>query len=106
MQFQNISAVERKISEINPEADSKVRVIGTVISKAENSFILDDGKGTVQVFADTKVLEAIAENKVIRVIGRVSPNEKSFDIRAEIIHDMAGLNTKIHDTVQKLWKEY
>lgn len=106
MQFQNISAIERKISEINPEADSKVRVIGTVVSKAENSFILDDGQGTVQVFADLKILEAIAENKIVRVIGRVSPNESAFDIRAEIVHDMAGFNTKIHDTVQKLWKEY
>ncbi len=103
MQFQNISAVERKISEIDPESDTKVRVIGTIVSKAEGSFILDDGAGTVQVFIDSKLLQNISENKIVRVIGRVSPNAASFDIRAEIVHDMSGLNMKTHETVQKLW---
>lgn len=105
MQFQNISAVERKIGEINPEADTKVRVVGTVLSKGENSFILDDGEGTVQVFIDSKLLQNIAEKKIVRVIGHVSQNSNAFDIRAEIIHDLTGLNLKMYEAVQKLWKQ-
>ncbi len=101
---QNICAVERKIKEIKPEADTKVRVIGTVVSKSENSFILDDGEGTVQVFIDSKLLQNIADGKIIRVIGHVAQNANGFDIRAEIIQDLSGLNMKIYETVQKLWK--
>lgn len=103
-QTQNICAVERKIKEINPETDSKVRVIGTVISKTENSLMLDDGEGTVQVFIDSKALQNITERKIVRIIGHILPNASAFDIKAEIIHDMTGLNLKTYETVQKLWK--
>ena len=102
-QTQNISAVERKIKEINPETDSKVRVIGTVLSKTENSLMLDDGEGTVQVIIDPKAMQNIVERKIVRVIGHVLPNASAFDIKAEIVQDMTGLNLKTHETVQKLW---
>ena len=107
MQFQNVCAVERRIKEINPEVDTKVRVIGTVVSKSESSFILDDGEGTVQVFIDPKEMQNITERKIVRVIGHVSPNGGSFDLRTEksLIHDLTGLNLKTYETVQKLWKD-
>lgn len=102
-QTQNICAVERKIKEINPETDSKVRVIGTVLNKTENSLMLDDGEGTVQIFADSKALQNVVERKIVRVIGHILPGASAFDIKAEIVQDMTGLNLKTHETVQKLW---
>ena len=104
-QTQNISAADREIKEINPEADTKVRVIGTVLSKTENAFMIDDGEGTVQVFADSKALQNVVERKIVRVIGHILPNASAFDIKAEIVQDMTGLNLKTHETVQKLWNQ-
>lgn len=106
MAFQNICAIERKISEIDAQSDVKVRVLGTIVSKAENSFILDDGSGVVQVITNPKLENNLSESNRVRVLGKISPNGEKFDIIAEIIQDMSGLNTKVYEHVQKLWKSY
>jgi len=105
-QFQNIVAVERKVSEINPENDVKVRVLGTVVSKSENGFLLDDGTGTIQVFITADLLKGVEEKKLVRVLGRITPTPDRFELTAEIVQDMAKLNVKTYDNVQKLWKKH
>jgi len=105
-QFQNIVAVERKVSEISPENDVKVRVVGLVVSKSENGFLLDDGTGTIQVFINSDLLKNVEEKKLVRVFGRVTPTSDKFELTAEIVQDMAKLNMKTYDNVQKLWKKH
>lgn len=104
-QFQNIAAAERKVSEINPENDVKVRVLGTVVGKSEGGFVIDDGTGTVQVFINPDSLKKVEEKMLVRVFGRVVPNSERFDISAEIVQDMSKLNIKTHEKVMKLWNQ-
>ncbi len=104
-QFQNIAAVERKVSEIDPENDVKVRVLGTIVSKSESGFMLDDGTGAVQVFINSALLKDIEEKKLVRVFAKVAPNSEKFDLNAEIVQDMGKLNIKTYEKVMKLWNE-
>lgn len=82
-------SVFRRVSEIRPE-DMRVSVIGTVIDKAEDGIVLDDGSGRLDI---TMVGPFEAEVKgLVRVFGRVIPAEGGFHLQGEIVQDMSGLD--------------
>jgi len=92
----------KKIDEINPQNDIRVRITGTVLSKEEDSISIDDGSGTVEVFAEEEDLEDLEENQRIRVLGRVLPTPDSFEIQGEIVQDFSGVDQELHDRVKKV----
>ncbi|HLD57724.1 MAG TPA: replication protein RepA [archaeon] len=95
MPDRRLPAIERKISEIQQQ-DIRVRLLGTVIDKQENSFVLDDSTGQVKVSTQS----THEENKIIRVIGKVIALESGFEIQAEIIQDMGGLDLDLFKRVE------
>jgi uncharacterized protein YxjI len=92
----------KKIDEINQQNDIRVRITGTVLSKEDDSISIDDGSGTVEVFADEDSLEDLEENQRIRVLGRVLPTPDSFEIQGEIVQDFSGVDQELHDRVKKV----
>lgn len=95
-------AVEKDVEDIEPQNDIRVRVVGTVISKDENSVSLDDGTGTVEVFLEEETIEEIEENTRIRVLGRVLPTPDSFEIQGEIVQDFENVDPELYDRVKKV----
>jgi hypothetical protein len=92
----------RNISEINDE-DFRVRVIGTIVSVAPNERLLDDGTGTINVVTDQK----LEVGDLVRVIGRVfRKDDSTFELVAEIIQGMKGLETDLYNKVRELQKKF
>lgn len=95
-------AVPKKISEISPENDIRVRVVGTVLSKDEDSITLDDGTSNVEVFFGEDVLNDLEENDRLRVFGRVLPTPDSFELQGEVFQNFEKVDSELYDKVKKV----
>jgi hypothetical protein len=93
--FKTEPSITRKISEINPNLDTRIRIIGKIIDIQEGFFVMDDGSGkiTVSYNDETPKPAEIVTGLTIRVLGFVIPSDPP-ELQAEIIHDMSKLNTK------------
>jgi hypothetical protein len=92
----------RSVNEITDD-DYRIRVIGTVVNISSDEQILDDGTGTINVITDQK-LEVGA---LIRAIGRIfRKDDGSFELNAEIIQNMKGLDIELYNKVRELQKKY
>ncbi|MFB6209526.1 MAG: OB-fold nucleic acid binding domain-containing protein [Candidatus Nanohaloarchaea archaeon] len=95
-------AEPKDIEQIDPQRDIRVRIVGTVISKGEESVTLDDGTGSTEVFMQEEELEEVEEGERIRVLGRILPTPDSFEVQAEIVQDLASVDMETYDTVKKI----
>ena len=87
---------KRKIPEINPDVDLKVKILGFVVDKKDDTIVLDDGSEKVKVFVDTPgMMEKIKINQLIRVFGSTLPTEDGFEIRADSVQDLSNLNINL-----------
>ena len=92
----------KKIKEIDPQSDIRVRITGTILSIEQDSVSLDDGSGTVEVFLEEEDLDELEESQRIRVLGRVLPTPDSFEIQGEIVQDFSDIDQELHDRVKKV----
>jgi len=92
----------KNIEEIDPRDNIRVRVIGTVLSKEEDSISLDDGTGTVEVFLEDEKMEDLEENQRIRIFGRVLPTPDSFEIQGEIVQDFSDIDPELYSRIKKV----
>ncbi|MBI4014897.1 MAG: replication protein RepA [Candidatus Aenigmarchaeota archaeon] len=91
-QFKRAPAVPRKISDIAPDKDIRVRLLGRVIDKGEGSVVIDDGSAKAEI-----ITEQPAElGDVVRIIARVLPLETGYDLRAEVTQDMSTLDMELY----------
>lgn len=86
--------VPKQISEVSP-TDSRVSVIGNIASASENSFILDDGTGRIEIVSDIPV----ERNKLVRVFCSVV-DEK---LKADIVQDVQGLDVELFKKVEEIY---
>lgn len=100
--FKTEPSVSRKISEINPNLDTRIRIIGKIIDVQVSFFVMDDGSGKTTVsYSDESPKPAeLKEGMLVRVIGFVIPSDPP-EIQAEIIHDMSKLNIKYLDVLRQ-----
>lgn len=94
-QYRRMPAVLRRVSDINPETDVRVRLLGRVIDKAEGAAFIDDGTGTAQVILEENI-DKLNTNDVVRVFCRVLPLESGYELRGEIIQDMRALDLDLY----------
>jgi len=105
MPFRN-HYLKKIISEINPDTDLKVNLIGLIVDKKDDMIVLDDGSGKVSVFIDIpNIMEKININQLVRVFGSTLPTENGFEIKADIIQDLTNLNINLYKKVEELYKE-
>lgn len=99
-QYRRMTAAPKKIKDISPENDIRVRLLGRVIDKSENGIIIDDGTGKSEITIDSETeLENINLNDVLRIFTRVLPLENGYELRAEIIQDMNKLDLDLYKKV-------
>jgi uncharacterized protein YdeI (BOF family) len=101
IEFKVEPAVKRRVSEINPNLDSRVSLIGKIIDLKDNLIVLDDGTGKINVsFSEDLSKPELKTGQLIRVFGFVIPNEQ-VEIQAEIIQDMSKLKTEYLELLRK-----
>ncbi len=97
---------KKSINEINPETDLKIKIIGFVVDKKENTFVIDDGSGKVEVFVDeSSRLDNININQLIRVFGSTLPMEEGFEVKADAIQDLSNLNINLYKKIGELYNK-
>ena len=97
---------KRKISEINLENDFKVKVVGMIVDKKDETILIDDGSAKLQVFVNLpNIIDTINLNQLIRVFGSVMPTDEGFELKADIVQDLTGLNVKLYKKVDELYNK-
>ena len=86
--------IPKQVSEVSP-TDSRVSIIGNVATAGENSFVLDDGTGKIEIISDMPV----ERNKLVRVFCSVV-DEK---LKADIMQDMEGFDVNLFKKVKGLY---
>lgn len=100
-------AVEKKVSEVDPSSDRRVRLVGMVIGKdtANGMITIDDGTGKANVFFDDlKVIEKLdsyKEGDPALVVGRISQTAEGFDLNGEVIRSVKGLDFNLLEKVRE-----
>lgn len=90
--------VEKDICDID-ENDIRVSIIGTVIKKdsIQYSMIIDDGTGSITVFADA----LFDVQSIIRVIGRPQIRGEPL-IEAEIVQNFSDFDLGLYKTIKEM----
>jgi hypothetical protein len=86
----------RRISEIDWKRDSRVALVGKVLEQLEDSFILDDGTGRVEVFFEGE----LEKDKIIRVFCSIIENQ----LKADIVQNLDNLNLELFREVEEMYK--
>lgn len=94
---------KRKISDIDPNTDSRVRVMGFVVDKKEDTIVIDDGGGKVNVFMESGAIDKLEINQLVRLFGMIMPLENGFEIKADVVQDLSGLNINLYKKVDELY---
>jgi hypothetical protein len=95
-----LPAIEKKIIEIQPEVDVRIRLMGTVIDTSPNSVVVDDGSGKAEVYFEEE--PHIREGQFIRVITRVLPLIDGFECRGECIQLLDGFNIDLYKKAKEI----
>ncbi|MCX6821189.1 MAG: hypothetical protein NTW30_00250 [Candidatus Aenigmarchaeota archaeon] len=98
--------VKRKIEEINPETDLKVKIMGFVVDKKDDTVILDDGSKKAKVFVDNiTIVEKMNINQLVRIFGSTLPTDEGFEIKADVVQDLSNLNINLYKKVEELYNK-
>ncbi|MCX8178809.1 MAG: hypothetical protein N3D75_03200 [Candidatus Aenigmarchaeota archaeon] len=104
MPYKNTYALKR-INEVDPDIDYKVKIIGLIVDKSDNSIILDDGKDKVKVYVEVDQSENLSIHQLVAVFGSTIPSEDGFELKADIVQDLTGLNLNLYKKVHELYKK-
>jgi len=89
-------AIDKNVSSISSD-DTRVSIIGTIVSKDDMNYSIDvdDGTGTIKVLCN----DIYDVGKLIRVIGRPMESEGKLVINSEIISDFNGFDLDLFQKV-------
>ncbi len=103
IQKRRLPGIERKISEIQPENDVRVRILGTVIGTGQGSLMVDDGSGRLEILFDHDPAY-VSEGQLVRIITRILPLIDGFECRGECIQLLNEFNVNLYNKAQKIIK--
>ncbi|MBI2579030.1 MAG: replication protein RepA [Candidatus Aenigmarchaeota archaeon] len=91
--YRRAPAMPRRITEINPEKDIRVRIFGRVLDKSDGTLIVDDGSSSAEIVVDNS--ETVRAGDVVRIFARVLPLETGYELRGEVIQIMNDMDTAL-----------
>lgn len=94
--YKRVAAAPKRISEIEPEKDIRVQILGRVIDKSDGTLVIDDVSAKAEIIVDENNAEI---NDMVRVFARVLPLEEGYELRAEIVQDMSQLDMDLYKKV-------
>ena len=95
-----LPSIEKKIAEIQPESDVRVRLTGTVIDTSTNSVVLDDGSGKIEIYFEEE--PKVRNGQLVRIITRILPMIDGFECRGELIQNLDGFNLELYKKVKEI----
>jgi hypothetical protein len=95
-----LPAIEKKISDIQPESDVRVRLIGTIIDSNPNSIVLDDGSGKIEVYFEEP--PKIRNGQLVRIIARILPLIDGYECKGEVLQSLDGFNLELYKKVKEI----
>ena len=94
-QYHRLAATPKKITDINPEKDVRVRILGRIIDKSDGTIVVDDGSSTAQIVTDA----SCEIDDFVCVFARVLPLETGYELRGEIVQNKSGLDMDLYKKV-------
>lgn len=89
------AAVEKKITDIQPDRDIRVRLLGTVIGIGNSTVMLDDGSSQVEIIFDQDILH-VKQGQLVRIIARILPLTEGFECKGECIQNLDGFDIELY----------
>jgi len=86
----------KKISSITA-LDSKVAIIGNISEVLENSFILDDGTGKIEIASN----QAVENGELIRVFC----SSVDGKLKADVIQSLKGFDLNLFKKIEELYSK-
>ncbi len=96
LMYKRASAQLKRISEIEPEKDIRVQILGRVIDKTDGTLVVDDGSTKAEIVTDDSTAQT---GSLVRVFARVLPLEEGYELRGEIVQDMSRLDLDLYKKV-------
>ena len=96
-----LAAIEKNIAEINPKTDVRIRLMGIVIGKSDNTVVLDDGSDKVDISFNESI-DYLKIGQKIRVITRVMPSINGFECIGECIQNLDDFDISLYRKVKNL----
>ncbi len=90
--YKRASATRRQISKIDKTKDIRVRLVGKVMEKYNDSVLLGDDSGNREIKMESSVIQSLNVGETIRVFCRVTEEE----LNCELIQDMNNLDTDLY----------
>ncbi|HLC76811.1 MAG TPA: hypothetical protein VJH04_01265 [archaeon] len=94
-QYHRLAALQKRIIDINPEKDVRIRILGRVIDKHDGTVVVDDGSSTAQIVTDGNC----EIDDVVCVFARVLPLEDGYELRGEIVQVKNALDMGLYKKV-------
>ena len=106
MDLRQVPAHVRKIKEIDISKDARVRILGKILSKSGDSFVVEDDTGNIPVFSSSDIVSRLYDGQMARVYAQVMPDETGcVNLRAELVLDATGLDINLYKLAEKMWIE-
>ncbi len=88
--------VPKRISDVK-KADSRVSLMGTVVSSSENSLVIEDSSGRAEIFSEQQV----DVGKLVRVFC----TNVDGRLKADAVQSLNGLDLNLYLKVQELYRK-
>lgn len=95
-QFKRAPARRCRISDIVPEKDMRVRIFGKLIDRTEDTMVVDDGTGRLDVVTENPQAET---GDMVLVFARILPLESGYEARAEMVQKADGMDIGLYRKV-------
>lgn len=92
-------AVPLKIAQLKENKESRVSLVGTIVSKNPEiaSFIIDDSDSKVLVITNSNQdFEKVKEGQFVRVMGKVWGEAEEAEVQAEIVQDFDKIDKDLY----------
>ncbi|MCK4555139.1 MAG: OB-fold nucleic acid binding domain-containing protein [Candidatus Aenigmarchaeota archaeon] len=104
MDLRQVPARVQKIKEIDISKDARVRILGKILSKAGDSFVIEDDTGKIDVFSTPEIISRLYDGQIVRVYAQVAPDGTgNFNLRAELVLDATGIDINLYKLAEKMW---
>jgi len=88
-QFKRAPAARRRISDIVPEKDIRVRIFGKVIDRMDDILVVDDGTGRIEIIAENPQAKT---GEMVTAFARILPLESGYEARLEMVQSAEGMD--------------
>jgi hypothetical protein len=95
-----LPAIEKRIADIQPDSDVRIRLMGTIIDMGPNSIVIDDGTGKAEIYFEEE--PKVKQGQLVRIITRILPMIDGYECKGEVLQNMEGFNLELYKKAREL----